>query len=116
MDNLQPLLLMPLPTTNPLLCFPLPLQKLLLLDPTFAQIHKEQQKQERRQTQPEQEVKRRAVVLGWAGVDDGRRDKRADKRASLTDDAEQREEEELFAAGCHFGDHDLTVAVPGADK
>lgn len=116
MDNLQSLLLPPLPTTDPLLRLPLPFQKFLLLNPTLAQIHKEQQKQKRRQTQPEQEVEWHAVVLGRAGVDDGRRDQRADKRASLTDDAEQREEEEFLAPGCHFGDHDLAVAVPGADE
>ena len=113
-STLQPPL--PIPTTNPLLRLPLPLQKLLLLEPTLAQIHKKQQKQKRSQTQPKQEVKRRAVVLGRAGVDDGRRDQRADKRASFTDDAEQREEQEFFAAGRDFGDHDLAVAVPGADE
>ena len=107
---------MPFPTTNPLLRLPLPLQELLLLNPTLPQIHKEQQKQKRRQTQPKEEVEGRAVVLGRAGVDDGRRDQRADKRASLTDDAEQREEEEFFAAGRHFGYHDLAVAVPGTDE
>ena len=103
-------------TTNPLLRRPLPLQELLLLKPTLAQIDEEQQEQETRQTQSEEEIEGRAVVLRSTGIDDSRRDERADERRSLADDAEQAEEKEFFAAGRHFGDHDLAVAVPGADE
>lgn len=103
-------------TTNPLLRLPFPLQKLLLLNPTLAQINEEQQEQETRQTQSEEEIEGRAVVLRSTGIDDSRRDERADERRSLADDAEQAEEKEFFAAGGHFGDHDLAVAVPGADE
>ena len=103
-------------TSNPLLRLSLPLQKLFLLNPTLLKIYEEQQEQETRQTQPKEEVKRRAVVVRRAGVDDGRRHEGSDKGTSFANDAEEREEEELFASGRDFGDHDLAVAVPGTDE
>lgn len=101
---------------NPSLRLPLPPQKLLLLPPTLLQIDKPPKPQKTDQTQREKKVKRHAIILRRAGVNDSRRNQRPDERRSLADDAEEAEEEELFPAGGHFADHDLAVGVPGADE
>lgn len=49
-------------------------------------------------------------------IDNSTRDQRANKTARFADNAEQREEQELVSARRHFRDHDLAVAVPGADE
>lgn len=50
------------------------------------------------------------------GVDDGAGDKRSNEGGGFADDGEERKEEEFLATRCHFGDHDLAIRVPGADK
>ena len=91
-------------------------QEPLLLHPTLLQIQENDQQARAQTGQAEQEIERGAVVPVGTGVDDGARDERADEGGCFADDGEEGEEEELFAPGRHFGDHDLGVRVPGADE
>ena len=92
-------------TFPPLLCQPLPFQEGSLLYPTLLHVNKEQQKQEASQTQRKQEVERRAIVVRRRSINNGARYQRANETRCLANDAEEAEEEELFAAWCDFGDH-----------
>ena len=92
------------------------LQELLLLDSTLLQVDEPGQQPEAQTTQSSQEVEGQAVVAVRAGADDRRAHDRTDESTSLTHDAEQGEEQELFATRGDFADHDLRVRVPGADE
>lgn len=77
-------------------------KKQSLLNPTFLQIHEEEQEQEARNRQRKQEVKRTVRIMRRYRVDNGARDKWSNERRCLADNAEQAEEEELVAAWCYW--------------
>lgn len=95
---------------------PLQYQKRLLLLSTLLQIHKEHQPHKTHQTQRKQKVKRHGIVARGTRIDDRRRNNRPNERRRLANYAEQREKQKLLTARRDFGDHDLTVRVPGADE
>lgn len=66
-------------------------------------IDEKQQKEKTRETEGEEEIKGTTIVSRV--VDDGRGDEGADEGTGFTDDGEEGEEEEFFAAGRDFGDH-----------
>lgn len=82
----------------------------------LLEVDPEEQDAKTNQAEREEEVKRSRVVVTRARVNNGARYNRPDKGRSFADDAEQAEKEELVASRCDLGDHDLRVAVPGADK
>lgn len=95
---------------------PFTLQKRLLFLPTLLQINPQHQNPKTHHTQRKEEIKRCRRIARWRRIDNRTGDNRPNKRRRLPDDTEETEEKEFVAARCHFGNHDLGVAVPGADE
>lgn len=74
-----------------------------MFDSRLFDIDEKQQKEKTRETEGEEEIKGTTIVSRV--VDNGRGDEGADEGTGFTDDGEEGEEEEFFAAGRDFGDH-----------
>ncbi|RCI12260.1 hypothetical protein L249_0747, partial [Ophiocordyceps polyrhachis-furcata BCC 54312] len=92
----------------------LPGQESSLFPRALFQIEKGPETDGADETEPEEEVKRRARVP--TSVDDGAAYKGPDEARSLADDVEDGEEEELVSDGGHAADENLRIAIPGTDE
>ena len=81
---------------------PLLLQELFLFLSALGQVDKEQQAHEAGDADSGEEVERGGFVVGGGGVNDNAGKDGADERGGFTNDAEEGEEEEFFAARGDF--------------